>query len=383
MTHRERVVAALKRQPVDYVPCAPAFNPLLEVQRRGHRYQFPWPPDGTGQTEYLLDVLGVDPVVALPSGGIYPDGGMFPEGSVTSRVWMDKQILHKVFETPAGTLHCAVKANELWPFGRDIPFYHDFIAHYVEPWLKSEADLECLKHILLPPRTRKHLEELHASFAQTKALADKLQVASVARIGLGLTGAMQLCGAERICLMTVDQPGLVEGYLELEHRSNLRQMELALEWGADIIRRNGFYESADFYGPAMLERYLGKRLRAETRLVHQAGGLIGYWIHSGITPLLDYLATLGMDCIVTPNIDCRGVDLRAIKAKLGDKASFWAGPNMYHMWSPDAEVVRRAVREVFAVFGRTGLIISACSSAHSIMPWENTLAMIDEWKKLR
>lgn len=42
-----------------------------------------------------------------------------------------------------------------------------------------------------------------------------------------------------------------------------------------------------------------------------------------------------------------------------------------------------AVREVFDVFGPTGLLLTACPSAHSIMPWENTLAMIDEWRRLR
>ena len=46
-------------------------------------------------------------------------------------------------------------------------------------------------------------------------------------------------------------------------------------------------------------------------------------------------------------------------------------------------LVRQAVRDVFAAFGKRGLIIGPCPSAHSIMPWQNTLAMVDEWKKLR
>jgi hypothetical protein len=41
------------------------------------------------------------------------------------------------------------------------------------------------------------------------------------------------------------------------------------------------------------------------------------------------------------------------------------------------------VRVTFEVFGRTGLILSPAVSAHSIMPWESTLAMIDEWRRLR
>ena len=37
--------------------------------------------------------------------------------------------------------------------------------------------------------------------------------------------------------------------------------------------------------------------------------------------------------------------------------------------------------QVFA--DRPGFILSPGVSAHSIMPWESTLAMIDEWKRLR
>ena len=80
----------------------------------------------------------------------------------------------------------------------------------------------------------------------------------------------------------------------------------------------------------------------------------------------------------------QGVDLKKIKEKLRPRKSFWIGPsNTYHMWDENPEVVRRAVAEVFDVFGKQGLLITSCPSVHSIMPWKNTLALIDEWKKLR
>lgn len=144
MTPRERVLAAMKRQPVDYVPCSTPVNPLFEVQRRGRPWNFPWAPPGDG-TEYLATVLGTDPVV-----GVWWLDGMYPDERVTTRVWLDGETLHKAYETPSGVLSSAVTLNELWPFGRDIPFFHDFVAHYREHWLKTEADLECLKHVMLP-----------------------------------------------------------------------------------------------------------------------------------------------------------------------------------------------------------------------------------------
>ena len=70
-------------------------------------------------------------------------------------------------------------------------------------------------------------------------------------------------------------------------------------------------------------------------------------------PMLDYLKGLDFDAILHLDIAFDGHD------------------------------IEKVVREVFRVFGNTGLLITACPSAHSIMPWENTLAMVDEWKKLR
>ena len=384
MTSRQRVLAALSLKPVDYIPCSPFFNPLRHQQRCGYKWQFPWGPSLRERIEYCVEELGVDPVVNISIGSY------FPNTDVSSRVWVDnsseKAILHKVWETPSGELHSSVRYNNLWPHGMDIPFYSDFnVGHAVEPWITSMSDLECLRHIMLPPRTKEHIDQLDFFFAESKFLTDRLQLATFASIGMGLTGAQHLFGTEQLCLLTIDQPDLVDEYLELEHQLNLSKLEIAGKFGVDIIGRNGFYETADFYSPKMLEQFLGKRLRKEINLAHQSGSIIGYTVHTGIMPMLDYLEKLDFDCIMNIDTGFKDVDLVKIYGRLGKKKSFWIGPsNTYHMWDKDPDVVRKAVRYVFEVFGqrKTGLLITACPSAHSIMPWENTLAMIDEWKKL-
>jgi uroporphyrinogen-III decarboxylase len=376
MNGRERVLAAMRRQPVDYVPCVPMVNPLTEAQRRGQPWNFPWPAPGDG-VEYLSTVMGTDPVV-----GLWWMDGMAPSPEVTSRVWRDGELLHKTYETPSGDLHASIVLNDLWPFGEDIPFFHDFAGHYREVWVKNEQDVDCMRHVMRAPRRRDEIDALHAAFARGKACADRLGLATMATVGSGLTGALYMFGAERLCLLTVDDPGLVDSYLEIEHRWNLDVLDLVLDWGVDIVRRNGFYESADFYGPATLERHLGKRLRAEIRKVHEAGRPVAYTMYSGIMPILDYLAALELDCIAALDIAFDEVDLHLIAKKLPGK-SFWTGPsNTFHMYEAP-EVVRKAVRDVFDAFGREGLLLTAASSVHPMMPWENSLAMLDEWRKLR
>ena len=161
-------------------------------------------------------------------------------------------------------------------------------------------------------------------------------------------------------------------------------MELALDLGVDIIWRDGFYETADLYGPRMLEQFLGERLRAESRLVHEAGRLQVYVVNTGVMPILDYLGTLDFDCLFGVDVAFRNTSAAAVRERLHDRKSFWVGPsNPFHLSNPDPEVTRAAVRRVFETFGREGLILSPCVSSHAITPWSSTAAMVDEWKKLR
>ena len=430
MTHRARLLAAIARKPVDYVPCAPFFNPLTAAQRFGRRWEFPFGPSEEEMARYCSQELGVEPAVALPIGDYQPNFFMSlyyrPDPRVSSKVWAEKDEIHKVWTTPAGELHAAVKYDAQWPHGFDVPFFSDFtIGHFTTPWLESEADLECLRHTLRPLDGKEELDRVRFECGKYQAIAQELQLATIAHIGMGLTGAMQLCGSEQLCLLMMEQPDLIKGYLELEHRMNLRHMEIACDVGADIVRRNGFYETCDYYSPAMLEEFLGPLLREEIDAVHAAGKLIGYTVNTGVMPMLDYLARLDFDCLLHIDMAAEGVDLSQIRDKLaGPKSasrncvrwpskavdpafstaleghrtaevdpppdfgtrskSLWMGPSsVYHMWADDSDVPRNALRELFDVFGKEGLIITPSPSVHSIMPWNNFLAMVDEWKQLR
>ncbi len=389
MNSCERILSAIQRKEVDYIPCSPFFNPLTPQQRVGYQWQFPFGCSEQEKAEYCTKELGLDPVVALPIGDFQPNFFMSlyysPDNNVTSKVWAENDVIHKTWTTPAGKLRASIKYNDKWPHGLDIPFFSDFnIGHFAEPWLQTPRDLECLQYILRPIQTKEELHRVRFECAEVKAFADNLQIATIAHIGTGLTGAQLLFGTENLCMLVIDQPELVAGYLELEHKMNIRHMEIACENGADIVRRNGFYETCDFYSPDMLEKFLGNLLREEIETVHTAGKLFAYTINTGIMPMLDYLSRLDFDCLLHLDPAFEGVDLAKVNDKLGDKKSFWMGPSgAYNMWANDTEIPRKVLREVCEAFGKTGLIITPSPSAHSIMPWENTLAMIDEWKKLR
>ena len=380
MTSRERMLAALRRQPVDYPPCAPWFNPLSEHQRVGKRWQFPWGPSERERCEYSKNVLGVDPIVPCGTGGAAPAPG------VSSRVWFADGHICKVYTTPAGELTSTVRYDDRWPHGLDIPFFSDFNpAHAVKFWIQSEQDLECFSYVHRPLDRAACLEATRFAINETKRrIAEPLGLATWASCGYGLTGALQVFGPTNVCLLAAEKPEWIHRYLEIDHAVNLRSIEIALELDIDIIGRNGFYETCDFYSPRMLEDFLFDKLQAETKLIHEGGKVETYTVNTGVMPLLDLLRRLDLDCLLSVDIAFNDMDIEVMQEKLAGTKSQWTGPSSsYQLQEQDPEVTRQAVRDCLRVFGKTGYILSPAPSAHSIMPWENVLAMIDEWKKLR
>lgn len=289
----------MRRQAVDHVPCAPLMNLQPEDQRWGKRWQFPFGPSDREMLEYMTGELGVDQLLQT---GI----GCYPGHGVSSRVWMDGDIVHKIWATPSGELHASVRFDEHWLPGLDVPFFHDYNpSHFVEPWIKSMQDVDCLRHILLPPREADDLARTRFRFRQYRQLAERHQVALSMSAGMGLTGAVNMFGPKEASMLCVTDPALMDAYLEVEHQYNLNIMELGLDMGADIIQRNGFYESCDLYSPAVLKRFLGDRLKREAAVTHSAGKLFGYTMLSGYVPILDWLASLGIDSLVCPDVFLR------------------------------------------------------------------------------
>ena len=379
MTSKERMLAAVRRQPVDYVPCSPFLNPQDWVQRLGKTYNFPFGPSREETIEYGANVLGLDMLVPIPWQSF------FAPSDVSASVRLDAGVLTKTWHTPAGDLTGSIRYDDRWPHGYDIPFFTDYsIGRFVKPWLVSEADLECIKCVLKPPTSRDQLEGLRFWWENSARLAEKYHLATMVTLGMGLTGAHQICDSERLCLMVIDNPELVDSYLEVEHRLTIANYEMALDLGVDIVRRNGFYESCDFFSPDLLQRFLQTRINKEAEVVHQAGSTIGYTVLTGYTPMLDHLDSLDLDSIIVPDPFFEGEDPRTLMSTCGHSKSFWTGPSdtIQLPWD-DQAAVRKAVETVFSIYGKTGLIVAGCSSIKAVHPWANTLAMVDAWKQLR
>ncbi len=383
MSSRERMLAAIRREEVDYVPLSTHFSESQSAERKFRAWQ-----QGNAHGEHALlhqvEELGLDPVVYL-----YVSPGQHPE--VTSRVWEEEvpgephPILHKEIRTPAGPLTAAVRRTEDWPHGTDVPLQSDFcVSRFVKPWLQTMEDVERWAYLHMPPGDR----EIAATQEQAKRVrtwAEQWGLAIVTPIGYGLTATHQLFGVDMI-YVSMDNPEVMDRFLEIEHQTTMRRLEIALDpaLDVDIVRRNGFYETTDFWSPQQLRDFLGKRLRAEIGLVHGAGRVCSYTVCTGIMPILDYLAELPFDAYSSIEPALGNQDMKVVAQKLGDCKCIWGGVSApVHIGEGTPEIVREAVREAFETFGKKGFILHAVPSIRQQWPWKNVQAFIEEWKRLR
>jgi hypothetical protein len=376
VTPKERVLAALRREEADYAPCAPLFWSSPTVPG------YEWASEEE-RVEVCVNRLGVD---AFVSFGV----GLSQHPEVRQRTWEEQPagerypLLHKVIETPAGGLTCTVRKTEDWPHGDDIPLMSDFVvSRAVKPWIETEQDMDCFEHCWQPPRDMTDAE-LARSIGPVRGMADRWRVPIRAVVGTGLTTALSLFGAQHAVLLSVDRPELIDRLAEIEHRATMKRIELCGRAGVDFLSRNGWYETTDFWSPAQIERFLVPRLRRERDLAHEFGLPVAYTVCTGIMPMIEQLRSLAFDCLFAIEPVLGDQDMGVIARELGPVSCIWAGLSApMHIGRGTPEQVRQAVRDFYGTFGRRGTILMATASIRPQWPWENVMAMVDEWQEQR
>ncbi|NLS78517.1 MAG: hypothetical protein GXY76_14790 [Chloroflexi bacterium] len=375
MTSRERMLAALRRQDVDHVPCCPSFSESL----LGPAYTW----RGRADTlDRIVRGLGLDsyvPVSLEPSW--HP--------AVTTRVWKETSpqepwpILRKEISTPEGPLTAAVRVTDDWPHGDDIPLNSDWcVSRYVKPWLETLEDVERFRYVQLGPNDQA-ISQGRERFIERKRLANEFGVITFASCGMGLTSAVQVFGAAQAVTVSMDNPEIMERFLAVEHEATMKRAEVLADWGVDVVCRNGFYETMDFWSPRQIKRFLVPLLKSEIQAMHSGGAAVTYTVCTGIMPMLDILAELDFDAYHSIEPALGNQDMGLVARRLCPRHAIWGGVSgPIHIGEGTPEIARQAVRDAFGHFGPRGLILSAVPSIRAHWPWENALAMFDEWRLL-
>ncbi|MCK4625897.1 MAG: hypothetical protein KAV00_11345, partial [Phycisphaerae bacterium] len=182
----------------------------------------------------------------------------------------------------------------------------------------------------------------------------------------------------------VDHPQAFKRLAEIDSKANIGRIRLCAQTGADFVKRFGGYEQTNFYNPTIFKEVVVSLLSREVKAAHEAGLLIYYRVVTGMEPLLDEIASIGFDCIEGGEPHLSGCSLEMWHDAFAGKASSWTGISTpVLLGGDDPEAVRREVRHCADVFGKRGFILGVTNSIRNHFPWENTLAMIDEWKRIR
>jgi len=383
MTSRERMIAALKKETPDHIPCCfMIFSALWE--RCADYHQF---------IEKQLE-MGLDARVELPELPIHPR----PE--VQIKTWKENipgkpfPLLHKAYITPAGTLKAEVWQTPDWIHGDDVPLFDDYLIPRSKKFLvEDERDVQALRYLFAEPTD----EEIRLFREQAQTLKKLASDRDLLVSGgwepysgdggcMGVDGLMWLCGIEGAILMAVDKPHLFEEMVEIVHRWNVRRMEVVLDVGVDLIVRRGWYEGTDLWSPKLFERFVLPTLKKEAELAHQAGAFFGYIITSGFMPLLDMIIEAGVDAIIGVDpVQGKGVELKPLKEKARGKLCLWGGVNGFvtmEMGSP--EEVAQETRRAIETLGPDGFILSPVDNVRdpSERTWKNVMRMIKTWREM-
>ena len=184
-----------------------------------------------------------------------------------------------------------------------------------------------------------------------------------------------------------DKPFL-RRYVDLVSRWDRRLAEIAIDAGVHHLVRRGWYESTDFWSPALFERFLLPSLRDEVKLAHEAGAKFGYIMTTGALPLLDLILDAGVDVLIgVAPLQDKGGDLAEMKRRTAGRMALWGGVNGFlTVELGDEEEVRQAVREAMDVLAPDGgFVLSPVDNVTADTPtaWRNVDVLIDEWQRLR
>ena len=100
-------------------------------------------------------------------------------------------------------------------------------------------------------------------------------------------------------------------------------------------------------------------------------------------PLLGDIAEIGFDIVegFEPELsNCSNLD---VMEGLSDTSAIWTGVSSPVCLASDNEdSTRKAVRDAMEVFQGKRFVLGVTNSIRQHFNWKNTLALVDEWKKL-
>jgi len=355
MTHRERLVTALRREKPDRLPVTThhVMSYFLDHYLEGissqdffERYgmdAITWPvlhkPD-PARAEYF------DPHQGVP--------GFLEARRVSSDQWRIEEeeipgqpgrTMRYRFVTPRGALTMMTQSNEQTTW-------------VTEPLIKHKRDIDLVGEFVTHPLCDvQAVNQASREYGQRGLVRSHIPCFDV----FGQPGCWQdaccLYGTEQMILATYDDPAWVHKFLDilLQRKKAYAQSMAGAEF--DLIEFGGGSASSTVISPKMFEAFVAPYDSQVIALAHQAGQRIVYHTCGGMMPILDQLAAIEPDAIETLTPPAMGgdVNLAEVKRRVGDKVCLIGGFDQFHYFVDcTPEDTRAAVRRCFEEAGEGG-----------------------------
>lgn len=346
MTPRERVLAAIRHQPVDRLPCDIWATGEVWDSLRAHFAE--------DDPLRIRDLLGIDGIIGAgaPYTRKHPKS---PEG------------------TPVG----------LWgAWGRTITLptggtYHEQ-AYYP---LKEVTDIRQLDDFDWESPT-------DYDFAAAREACTKLHDRFVVEAGYiaPFVDLWTLFGQETALLNLALRPELIEAVLDRTMAYRLEQHRLlftACRGVMDLTQVTDDFGSQNglVMSRATIRSIFWPHYRRAIKLAKEFDLIVFHHDDGGMSEIIPDLVEMGVDVLNPIQWRCAGMDRARMKAEYGDRLCFHGGVDTQSIMAfGTAEDVRREVRENIRLLGGdgTGYIVAPCHNIQSGTPLENVLALYEE-----
>jgi len=378
LTSKERLLLTMEHKETDYLPCS--FMMFHGLRERCH-----------GDWKAFLDAqlsLGLDAVAILPRllYAIHPDVKItewkeFPAGS-------PYPVLHKMYDTPAGSIKTEVKQTGDWPHGDHIELSSDHnVPRSIKYHVNGRADLKGFRYMMLPP-TADQIRSYREQCAEIKKYAKEKGLMVQGEMGVLVDFMIRFSGVEHLVFAALEDPDYLDEYLNMFWDWNMARMEIVLDENPDMFLRRGWYENMCFWSPEMYRRFMKPYLIKEAAWAHEAGAKFGYINTCAYMQLIDDFKDIGIDVLIGADpVQDTHLDMPALKRKTQGEICLWGGANGFvTIETGDPDSIRLEVRNAIDILAPGGGFIlspvdNVTNPSDKVM--ENAKIFIDAWKTMR
>lgn len=188
-----------------------------------------------------------------------------------------------------------------------------------------------------------------------------------------------LHGIDTLLMDLLLEPEFTCALMDMVLEANLALVRRAIRAGAEVIVLGDDYASnhGPMMSPALFEAMILPRLKKMVDTIHEEGALAVKHSDGNLYPILDAIASSGADGL-NPIEPIAGMDLKTTKARVGDRMALIGNIDCAHLLPfGTTEDVRQAVRQAIATAAPGGgFLVSSSNSIHSSCKPENLVAMV-------